>query len=603
MDHDTDIPPTSPRRRRWLAPALLLALSGLGLGAALHGCGAHQAPGTVHSPSGMRVERVVLFQNGMAYVERRGAVDQATVDLRTTPEGMHDVLKSLSVVDHEGGTVRGVRVLDEGARLQIALGQEGSEDLSIAYVAEASGWRPTYRIVDQGEGRVRLQGLAVVDNPSGEDWSNVRLALSTEVPLAFRYEVGTARVAQRPTLGSDGLLQVQLAQPILQAAPREGRSVQNAYGVANVVGNQTNQRAGQVVGARNALEMPEPPNGPPAAASPATTTTNAMSAIDARDPAEGFTLDAPERVTLGAGESGLVPFVDQSTTGGRVLLYKPAPVRGASPGASHRHPYHAVMFHNPVDAPLLTGPVTVYADGSFQGDGVTAAIPANAHAFVAYALSPSVHVEARRAERQAEIRGVSVTGGRLRVRLRRVVEHRFDATGERHGRRLYAFASKEEGFEPEDLPEGSVVTPAGVFLPVDGESATLRLVQPHTQTVDLTGDPRHAFVPALLELVEAQGQDAGPLRAIVDRLEAIDHEHRAHQRDLEVHERALVQRREALHSLRDVPGNTPLRRRLGQGVAEGVRAVDASTRAIVSLEAERVALRQDWYAHLRALDL
>ncbi|MEM9067554.1 MAG: DUF4139 domain-containing protein [Myxococcota bacterium] len=549
---------------------------------------------TVHSPESLPVERVVLFQNGMAYVERRGEVDSQTFDLRTRPEGIHDVLKSLSVVDHEGGAITGVRVLngDDDARLRIGLSSEGSDDVSVAYVAEASGWRPTYRVVDLGEGRVRLQGLAVVDNPSGEDWNAVRLALSTEVPLAFRYEVGTARVTERPTLDSNGRLRLQPVAPIVA-----GTQTQNAYGVANIHMPEFNERAGEPVrNGRSNLNLEQQ------AATPAAEGQNALSVIDAQDPSEGFTLETPERLTLQAGESGLVPFVDEATAGQRVLLYKPAPVQGGRPGASHRHPYHAVMFENPLESPLLTGPVTVYADGSFQGDGVTAAIPAGAHAFVAYAMNPSVHIDASRSQRQDEVQGLSVVGGHLRVRLRHVIEHQFRATGSLNNQRLYVFARKENGFEAEGLPEGAVVTGAGYFVPVGAEAVTVRLVHPETQTVDLSANPRHAFVPALLELVEAQGADVAALRRIVDRLETIDRERVQHQRDLDVHERALVQRREGLAALRDVPGNAPLRAQIARGVAEGVRAVDASTRAVVALQAEEVALRQDWYARLRILD-
>lgn len=549
---------------------------------------------SVESPASLAVERVVLFQNGMAYIERRGEVDSATFELRASADGIHDVLKSLSVVDHEGGAITGVRVMEDGedARLRIGLSTDGSDDVSVAYVAEASGWRPTYRVVDVGDDAVRLQGLAVVDNPSGEDWDGIRLALSTEVPLAFRYEVGTARVARRPTLDSNGRLQI--VQDILPEVATGG--VQNAYGLHNTIGEEASQRAGRRVNERNALTNVAP------APTSTTQTTNAMSAIDARDPAEGFTLETPERLTLGAGESGLVPFVDTATPGRRVLLYKPAPVTNGRPGASHTHPYRAVMFRNPLDQPLLTGPVTVYAEGSFQGDGVTAAIPAHAHAFVAYAINPSVRIEASRHQLEDEIRGLNLTGGILTVRLRRIVEHRFAAHGNPDGL-LYAFVGNENGYEPDGLPGDAIITGAGYFVPVRSADASVRLVQPTTTRVDLGADPRHAYVPALLEMIAARDIDVRPLRTIVDRLEAIGRERIQHQRDLDVHERALTQRREALGALRDVPGNVPLRRRLGQSVAEGVRAVDTATRALVELEAERVALRQDWYARLRALDL
>ena len=88
------------------------------------------------------------------------------------------MLKSLTVVDHSGGQVASVRVLDNGAeaetvRLKVGMTEAGRHDLAISYVAEMSGWRPTYRIVAEQDGRIRLQGLAVVDNSSGEPWNDI----------------------------------------------------------------------------------------------------------------------------------------------------------------------------------------------------------------------------------------------------------------------------------------------------------------------------------------------------------------------------------------------------------------------------------------------
>jgi len=566
-----------------LLPIALLALS----------CGGHT--NNVSTDGALRVSRVVLFQNGMAYVERRGRTRGDAIELRTREGAVHDVLKSLAVVDHGGGSVTGVRVLgDDDPRLRVQLDDDGEHDLSVAYVAEASGWRPTYRLVDHGEGRVRLQGLAVVDNPGGEAWENIRLALSTEVPLSFRYEVGTARVAARPTLGPDGRLRMLAAAPEVTIFDDEGNPAQLAYGAANRVADGTSARAGRLVG--NALPDPTPSN--------PGHTTSPMDALDAQDPASGFTLEAPERLTLGAGESGLVPFVDEEVAGRRVLLFKPAPVVGTRPGASHHHPYRAVLFENPLDeAPLLGGPVTVYADGSFQGDGVTSTIPAGTHAFVAYAMSPSIRVDATERREQAEVRGLRVVGGTLTVSLREVVTHRFRISREGAGDPLYVYAPRREGFEPTEVPEGTVETPLGYYLRADSEDLVFRSVRPSETHVDLSSAPEHAYVPALLRLVEDQGEDVETLRTIVSRLEEIASRRGTLDEDLHVHERALRERRDSLAALRDVPANGALRRQLATSIAEGVRSVDALTREMVAGTEEARALRQDWYARLRILQL
>src|SRR5688572_25508460 len=59
----------------------------------------------------LALRRVVLFQNGLAYFERRGHAEGRTIDLRVRADQVDDVLKSLTVVDRAGATVSSVRVL------------------------------------------------------------------------------------------------------------------------------------------------------------------------------------------------------------------------------------------------------------------------------------------------------------------------------------------------------------------------------------------------------------------------------------------------------------------------------------------------------------
>ena len=52
------------------------------------------------------------------------------------------------------------------------------------YLVNAAGWRPQYKLRAGGEGEpVRVEYLAAVNQRTGEDWSDVALALSTARPL------------------------------------------------------------------------------------------------------------------------------------------------------------------------------------------------------------------------------------------------------------------------------------------------------------------------------------------------------------------------------------------------------------------------------------
>jgi hypothetical protein len=563
----------------------------------------------VSTDATLRVSRVVLFQNGLAYVERRGETASSSIDIDTRIEHLDDVLKSLTVVDGTGGGVASVRVLPHDANattvtLRVGLREAERHALRVSYVTEASGWRPTYRLVAMDGGRIRLQGLAVVDNRSSEAWQGIDLALSTEVPLSFRYALREPRTSNRPMFASDGTL---LDVSHVALPPDTPSDVQMAYALLNAGQPDNSNRAGRLAGPEEDPAAAPGAQVPPApgAAAPAPERVDAMRLIAESDTGGGFTIESRARFSLGDGESGLVPFVDEIVPGELVLLYKPA----TATGPSARRPYRAVLFENPLDAPLLPGPVAVYSGDSFAGDGVTATIPGGAHAFVAFATEPSVGIAAGEERVDDEVRGLTLTGGMLEVELRAVVRRSYEVTASRPWeQRVFAYAPALEGFEAREVPEGSVVTNEGWFVPVDAPAShaelTFDLVQRRTETVNIATDPRHMWVGPLLTMLEDRGgADVARLRQIANRLRDLDDERVRFEEDLAAERQALLERREALGALREVPTATALRQRLAAGVAEGVRRVDELTGEVVARNAESVALRQEWYARLRELTI
>lgn len=597
-----------------------VAVSFVALAVGLCGCAARRPGVTVGQP-GVGVTRVVLFQSGMAYFERRGAVSGNELDLVARRDSLDDVLKSLTVVDGSGGRVASVRVLpapESAPVVTVRVGLAGSErghDVAMSYMAPATGWRPTYRLVVQGNDTVRVQGFAVLDNRSGESWRDVSLALSTELPVSFEYEVHTPRLPSRPHFTSDGRLRPPSLAPAVEGAanpqlavPAEPafaqQNVQAAYALANIAQPEISSRAGRVVGAR----IPTARVARPEAAGTEEQQTPGqlpLEVLEEHPTEQGFLLESPARFTLGNDESGMVPFVDTSTAGSSVLLFKPATASGPS---SHRM-YRAVLFQNPLDAPLMTGPVAVYADGRFAGDAVSATIPQRTHAFVSYALDTSVEVRADNTTTQDELRATALSGGFLTAELTQVHRHRFTLDAPQAWRQqAYVFVASEPGFEPRALPQGTVVTGAGVYVPVATTGAhaeaSVDLVQRQTPRVNIAADPNHAYVPALLELLARRPEGAAlvpRLREIYTTTTRLREEQEQLDRDIEVFRRASDEHRASLDALRSVPANGALRARIAARLGENVARADELTRRRVAASAEQVALRGEWYAQLRSL--
>src|SRR5215831_17528494 len=140
----------------------------------LAGCFSHGP----RSISGPPLGRVVVYRNGVAFYERRAATSDGKLSVRVPRERVDDFLKSLTVVDPATRKPLAVsiprREADDGAGGFLTMTLETPErqraDVLLTYITDAPSWRPSYRIVVGDKNKVMLEGWAIVDNLSGEDW-------------------------------------------------------------------------------------------------------------------------------------------------------------------------------------------------------------------------------------------------------------------------------------------------------------------------------------------------------------------------------------------------------------------------------------------------
>lgn len=93
-------------------------------------------------------------------------------------------------------------------------------------------------------------------------------------------------------------------------------------------------------------------------------------------------------MTVPKGTSAMVSILRAKTEGEVVYLYDPD-----SPRGNAQFPFKTLRFKNPTDGALESGPVTVFGDGRFVGEGLADPIPARQTAFVPFALDRQIVVE------------------------------------------------------------------------------------------------------------------------------------------------------------------------------------------------------------------
>jgi hypothetical protein len=181
------------------------------------------APSAIVSTS-LPVQRVVVYRNGVAYFERGGHVETSEVRFKMQQGEVGDFLATLAVMERGGSSVRAAAfplkaaddedangnplplTPDQKKGLQtVVLTLDGKQhDLQVGYVADSPVWKPSYRLVVHSEGDADLQAWGIVENISGEDWKDVKLSLVAGAPLAFRADLGTPVIPDRPTVTDNG---------------------------------------------------------------------------------------------------------------------------------------------------------------------------------------------------------------------------------------------------------------------------------------------------------------------------------------------------------------------------------------------------------------
>jgi len=489
-------------------------LGAVGL-AMLVGCGG--GPGSyVHSNT--TLGRVVVYRNGIAYFERFARVEGDTLKVSVPADKLDDFLKSLTVTDAKTGEPAPISYptqMPGGTgliELHIKLGGASPHDLKLTYVTEAPSWKPSYRVVIGNDGKVSMEGWAVIDNTSGEDWENVKLGVGSSSALSFKFDLKSVKVVARDTLQAEDLFAVapptggaiyggekeghvavldeeatnkialaeKPAEMSKKSAPKYDKSAGDydgaGYGAGfggapGAAGGGKAKSAGAVT--KNPYPTTTPKPAPTTAApmpppQPMTQADYAFEATVSRLNAnknnvviEGYALDtdgdkaaaslerankvraqlvargiSPDKVVaigkgLVAGKKGGVRIVEVTPkaagkpetavagdpigtshfeTNARMSVKKSSSamisiLKGStegeatyyydaeSPRGNATFPFRAIRLKNPTDSTLESGPVTVFGEGKFIGEGISEPIPPHASAFVPFALDRQIVVE------------------------------------------------------------------------------------------------------------------------------------------------------------------------------------------------------------------
>jgi hypothetical protein len=275
--------------------------------------------------------------------------------------------------------------------VSLSFSGQGERDVRVGYVIESPIWKTSYRLVLNKQGKPYLQGWAIVENPSDEDWSDVGMALVSGRPISFRMNLYDPLYAPRPLVEPElfaslrpqtyeGAMDKSSALGLAGNMPMPPGAGLAAGGVPMPMGNEARRGGAMYVDALGAFKKADAFGGD------MDLKRGVQSVASASQLGDYFQYVLDQPVSLARQKSALLPIVNKEVNAQRVSIY--------NEHAQAKFPLLGLKFKNSTGLHLMQGPITVFEGSSYAGDSRVMDVQPNEERLLSYAIDLGTEVEA-----------------------------------------------------------------------------------------------------------------------------------------------------------------------------------------------------------------
>jgi small nuclear ribonucleoprotein (snRNP)-like protein len=340
---------------------------------------------------------------------RTVALDQVTEFQMNDPDLAKALKDALAVVaSSRNENKRPVNISFEGA---------GKRRVVVGYVMATPLWQTTYRLV-LGKAPV-IQGWAVVQNTSDDDWDNVSLRLVSGRPVSFIQDLYTPQYVTRPTIEAE-----VAAAPGPMAYANNMSSVNGAAGFGG-----TGMTSGRAIGATASVEAKvpfafssaQPLNMPALDAYEAARHAVASSGAELGKSLFAYRIGAP--ISIPRRQSAMIPFLSGGIEAEAVSIY--------DTDEDSDHPMSGARLTNTTGTHLMGGPLTVFdvqdgsAETSYVGDSLMNDTEPGQVRLISYAVDLAVNAKAEPQNGSDTQISLSIVKGVLHRKVKKVASEKY----------------------------------------------------------------------------------------------------------------------------------------------------------------------------------
>ncbi|MDP8235979.1 MAG: hypothetical protein P9M08_06325 [Candidatus Erginobacter occultus] len=363
----------------------------------------------IEAPEKMEGKILTVETRSEQVVPTRTLIEKEYLSL-LTPEGIRTVgleaISSLALADGKLNAElnRALTLLAENRDtdrkpFSIYFRGKGERAVRVGYITETPVWKASYRLVLDGreEKTALLQGWAIVENTGDLDWEDVELSLVSGRPISFIQDLYTPLYLSRP------VVEPELYSSLTPRRYDEGIAEEmEAAPAAPMLMMKSAQRSRAMGRGDAGFALAEEAAPEELRDSMADLHTGAAGA----EVGELFSYRVERPVSLSRGESALLPIINGPIAAEKVSIYNASVLA--------RNPLNGVFLKNDTGSTLSAGPVTVYDDSSYGGDGQIGNLSPGAERLLSYAIDLKLTVDSSR-EQSRTIDTAKISRGNLEI--------------------------------------------------------------------------------------------------------------------------------------------------------------------------------------------
>jgi hypothetical protein len=297
------------------------------------------------------------------------------------------------------------------------LGQ-GKRPVRVGYIQESPIWKTSYRLVLKDGEAPFLQGWAIVENTTEEDWKDVGLTLVSGRPISFVMNLYQPLYVPRPLVEPElfASLRPQTYGQDLAAANREFEQKRDGVAdyrkaAADMAPNAKGEgRDGLAMARRQAGAAGRELQESDKQLNALQLNRGVQSAAQAGDVGEMFQYVIDMPVTLPRQQSAMLPIVNGSVQGDKVSIYNAR--------VHVKHPLNGLKLTNSTGLHLMQGPITVFDGGTYAGDARIEDLTPGSERLISYAMDLDTEVAPESKGGPEELTSVKLVKGVLHASRR-----------------------------------------------------------------------------------------------------------------------------------------------------------------------------------------